>query len=302
MEGETRARVYHGVLRVQMTCLAQTMLVSLKEKEARMNKRDHQVSYIALLLFFLISVFSSAALAEKDSYAAQVKEAERLGRLLFEKDRAASVATDFILDNYNLLDDGRVAGWIAERLGDDEYKVSFLGARDNQLFVYYSVTVRKGKIRRRSATAYEDGSPAGEKLEAMFKARTIAAEAKFDLCSDRYNTVVLENADRSFFVYLLAATTDPDKLMVGGHYRMHIDAVSRRIIEQKQFSTSCFAVPKQHGALAVMVSHVLAPHPEETHVFVSLLYGVQLYVATIDNNVLWKVNGADIEFMEFMEN
>lgn len=271
----------------------------------------HFRAFVFLIAFLLIPFvsFSASALdasaapndeatfVEQD-YSSNLREAERLGQLIFEKDTAARVATDYFIDKHNLTSDRRIGGWITEEIDGGGYAVSFLGVSNSQTMAYYSIRVENGKVVKRSAEVFKQGVLASEKQASMYSARTMAAQAKFDLCSNRYNAVTIENADGSYFVYLLAATTDPNKMMIGGHYRAHINRNGHRVLDLKNFSKSCFSMPKEERALSVVFTHLLAPHPEEIHVFVSLLYGMPLYVLTMENDTTWSVNGARIKFVD----
>jgi hypothetical protein len=107
--------------------------------------------------------------------------------------------------------------------------------------------------------------------------------SEFRKCTRTYNTVVLSDVRGGqvvWLVYLLAASQDADDVVLGGHYRVTVNANGTEILKSEPLSKSCIVGKRDKGAAGLMVTHVLDPEPIETHVFASLAYGVPIYVAT----------------------
>ena len=105
-------------------------------------------------------------------------------------------------------------------------------------------------------------------------------------------------ASDEWLAWLLVATTDANVVPVGGHYRFRISADGRTLIRRDALSASCLSLNKTQDAPAggqpvgLAASHIVSDHPVETHVFLSLLNRIQIYVAAGDK--LWNVNGITI--------
>jgi hypothetical protein len=100
-------------------------------------------------------------------------------------------------------------------------------------------------------------------------------------------------------VYLLAATKEAGKVVVGGHVRVLVGGDGLEIMDYQQLSNSCLMVdlpsPAAGKPVGLVVTHVLDDHPIETHVFLSLLHGLNLYVMT--ENALWSVDKGKIRLL-----
>ena len=116
-------------------------------------------------------------------------------------------------------------------------------------------------------------------------------------CAERYNTVVFRS-ERSdgWTVYLLAASDIAGKVMIGGHHRFEISSDGQTVKSQHALSQSCltFEGPVRANTVARVVTHNVSPTPEATHVFINLLHGLPLGVATRDG--IWIINEGKILF------
>ena len=133
---------------------------------------------------------------------------------------------------------------------------------------------------------------------AMFHARQTALTVlNTHRCTEQYNPVVLSGdafGTEGIVVYLLAATTRPDEIMVGGHLRVDLSRAGTEVITVKPLSKSCLAIPlkRDHQAKSAVFTHLISSMPTEAHVFLSLLYRLPLYVGT--DFGLWKIENGKI--------
>ncbi len=143
--------------------------------------------------------------------------------------------------------------------------------------------------------------PLNADQRAMFFARQTAILAMSTRCSDAYNTVVLpyEGKDAAWAVYLLAATAEVGKVVVGGHVRVLVRDGGQGIADYRQLSKSCLTLemppPDAERPVALVLTHVLDDHPIETHVFLSLLHEQNLLVMT--ESALWSVDKGRIKLL-----
>ncbi len=120
-------------------------------------------------------------------------------------------------------------------------------------------------------------------------------------CAARYNVVVLDDPDsEGWLVWLLASTTDANKVPMGGHYRFHISADGQTIIKREQLSASCLELDRRQSGrngqpVGLVTSLVVAPQPLEFHVFLSLQNNLPIFTAAGDK--IWVVQGALIRDM-----
>ena len=134
----------------------------------------------------------------------------------------------------------------------------------------------------------------------MFRARQIALQAPRLDCSDRYNTIVLENPDSNdWLVYVLAATVK-DEIVVGGHTKVEVSADGRIIVSVTPLSKSCLTMPKpklekSKEPIGIAVSHIVGDTPSEIHVYLNYLYTYEMYVGT--SKGVWSVKNGRISFL-----
>ena len=234
------------------------------------------------------------SVAAAEDYSHEIGLAERIGRLIYEKDRAAWMATDILVAKQGI--STGIIGWVTVEQ-DSSLLVQFVGGEPESPCVLFEVPVSDvaGDLIKK-----ENCVPLGEDSAAMFRARQTALAALTSPCSERYNTVVLPsspaNEDR-WLVYLLAATTRPGEIVVGGHFRVLVSTDGRSVREYEPLTKSCLTLPppSEQDAVAAVVSHVLTNTPIETHVFLSLSHEKPLYVVT--DQAMWAVEGGEIRLL-----
>ena len=133
----------------------------------------------------------------------------------------------------------------------------------------------------------------------MWRAHKTALSADVTRCSRAYNTVVLRGDALKlpgWLVYLIPATTEPGRILVGGYYRIHVSPQGDKVLSVTPFSKSCLAIPAQdtQGAGAYF-NHLLSDAPTETHVFLSRSHRKPMYVGT--RRGVWLVDGDTITFL-----
>ena len=271
-----------------------------------MNRLLHWLSAVALAATAGLGQVPRAAAAD---YGEAVAQAERLGQALYQKDRAAWVATDELQRRGVLAGEQRVRGWVTEEV-HGIFRVNFMGGSLEAPLVYYQVDIGQGRVVQDSFLTFKDGATPSPQAVSMWKARTTALAGSNVPCEGNYNTVVLPSGGdavrpNGYYVYLLWATTDPQVMNIGGHLRVETTPDGARVLATKSFSNSCFAMQKQSEDVppgttvaALVVTHVLAPTPEENHVFVSMAHNQKLIVGTEENHTLWAVNDGRIAFLK----
>jgi len=221
---------------------------------------------------------------------------ERLGKEIYEKDRAAWLATDRVVENGGL--PAGLRGWVTVP-SDRGWRVIFVEDAGHGACSRLSVLVDEKGARGidRSGTC----EPLTAEQREMFLARQTALSALRNPCSDSYNTVVLpyEGSRAAWVVYLLAATQRQGTVMVGGHVRVLIGRGGRNVVDYEPLSKSCLTLPAPASGegqpVALVVTHVLDNHPIETHVYLSLLHKLVFYVMT--RSAMWSVAHGRIKLL-----
>jgi hypothetical protein len=151
--------------------------------------------------------------------------------------------------------------------------------------------------------------PLEPEAAAMFRARDVvnrsvkkfAQQAGIEMCASPYNAVVLPaslRGETGWLVYLLAATTDPNRKVLTGHLRVRVSADGTTVLAVTALSKSCLLADAQPGLEpeGLILTHLLDPNPIETHVFTSLLYKLPLFV--VAGGKKWMVVGDRITLLD----
>jgi hypothetical protein len=251
--------------------------------------------------FLTIPIARSADLEIPRQYIEAVQRANSVGMEIFAHDAAASRATDELLSRKVVETDQRLRGWLTERSdeGDDHaILVTFVGEEGDATVALYRLRVPvEGRTIRYQALA--PAVPLSAPQAAGWKARMSAKqelEKRPDLCGEHYNTVVLPagTVGKGIRVYMLAATSQPDLMIAGGHFLYEYSEDGSKLLSQRAFTRSCIDLPlkgdPEKGEVAALtLSHLLDPTPTEIHVFLNRNYGKSLYLLTTQNKLIWVV-------------
>lgn len=223
---------------------------------------------------------------------------EKLGVAIYEQDIRAATATDLMYERKIDGAKAHIRGWIVE--GDAKSMlVRFVRDNGGKLEAAYDISFVGKKVPVFS-------EPTNRELSApqlaQFKARSLAGQHITRPASNRYNVVILPDPESDrWLVYALAATTEPNAIMVGGHYRFTVSKNGERLERSDELfkdflvlSSKPPNLPKGSSAAALMMTTLISDLPLETHVYLSLLHHMTFYVSTADQKV-WKVERGKIK-------
>lgn len=282
------------LLRMSRVSLAQTYRAALAVGKVQANFTAMR-KRLALICFV-----AATAIADDGIRSFPIPTIVALGKELYRRDHMASTAFDALFAAYPKAQELPLRGWITQADKENQ-RVYFIQERDAHYSLAYVATFRGD-----AAPAIEDsqGATLPEFVAKRFLARRAAVAAIPKFMAESYNFEVLDAPDgKGFLVYGLASTKDPDEVVVGGHYRVtvsadgqvqQVDALSRSFLVLHRQSPD---VPKGSGVVGLSMSHIVSNTPVETHVYVSLLHKIPLYVATSDN-VVWRVSDGEITKMD----
>lgn len=131
---------------------------------------------------------------------------------------------------------------------------------------------------------------------ALWRARTLAFTAKISACSRNYQPVVLPvdaAGKKRIFVFLLPLAP-ADTMMLGGYYRIKIDATGTRILDTHGYTRSCLKIHRNAKAVGIAVTENESPTPTAPQVYANLRYGLPVYVTTARNHRQWKIEQGKI--------
>lgn len=249
------------------------------------------------MLGFLLALGVSGPVvraAEAPLRAYDVPTTERLGRALYEQERRVSIASEMVHDNFDV-EAEHIVGYVTTG-GPTHLTVRYLRPAGNTYAVVVDAVFED--LLLPALVQPKDPTLAAAEL-AQANARRLAAEDLSSRCDGRYNTLALDDPDSAgLLVYGIAASADPAKLMVGGHVRYRFGADGREIRATEPLATSCAATSRDELKTAAMndgtkglgIRNSLGNTPLESHVLMSLLYDVPLFVVTADLK-MWKVAG-----------
>lgn len=221
---------------------------------------------------------------------------ENLAQQMYAQDRIVWTATDALLaqiDEKKAAREG-VRHWITGTR-DGHNLVRFIRIRDGVPEAGYDVTF--AGLAEPTVSAPADRTLTADEM-AQYNARILALENIERPCSDRYNTIALKDPESDgWLVWALAATLDPNLVLIGGHHRFTITADGKTIRARDALSTSCLRSEKEGGETGHFMSHVVSLTPVETHAFASLSYGRTFHVGTNDGRA-WRVDSGRITRVE----
>lgn len=225
---------------------------------------------------------NESTLGDPAALAEQLAQATDLGREIHRRDMFAWWATDAALARLQVGDTAQWRGWVLD--ADDPSIVHFVAEVDGALQTGLLVTCDGTGAQGCEVEVPSSPSPLSDRNLAQLRAVTVAKDhPEFVPTSDRYNHVVIPADDSRWWVYLLAATTDPNLVMLGRHYRFLVSADGARVVEMRAFTESAMVLDRREApndAATFVVSHLLDDTPTEVHVWAALNYLTPIGVVT----------------------
>ena len=231
-----------------------------------------------------------------------IAQSAAIGRKLYVLDTAKTIGGDTLRANVPDAANKGLAAPITLQESDAEghpkesFLVSFVTADDPPRIAY---EVRLAPNTKPAFTPYtppKEGTPA---VVALVRARQVAVSA-MPPSEQPINAIVLpgEAKGSDVFVYLLAGTTNPNVAVFGKHYRALVPIGGTSATYVAPINNLVQEVPTKgpngEAVESLVVNHAANEYPVETHVFMSLLHKLPVYVGTRRGN--FRVNGDKISF------
>lgn len=228
-----------------------------------------------------------------------IAETEELGRQIYLHDEYAARATGLVFSHGVDLTEMGTLGWITEGRPDG-CVVTFVADEPEPWRSVCVVTFTQGE----DTNIILVDKDLTETQAEMFDARQAVLGVVKNPCSAAYNTVVIpREGEPGWLAYALAATSDPNLVLVGGHYRATVSQDGRTILEQRSFAKGCLVLKNPDAAgpdgdiSAYTVGPILDSRPTEIHVFLNLLCGKPLYVVAADRR-FWCIRDGKIHLLK----
>jgi hypothetical protein len=259
--------------------------------------------FFSVLLVLFFAALAVPAAAQTPDEQRQLDWVVQRGRLLFEIDRAAWVATDDLRARVRDLAAAGLRGWTVERDGAG-YIVSFYAGEGDARAVLYRGRVENNRIVSRELFA-EGARPALTPLQRrLADARDAVPRMQLRRCaSSPFNAAVIppETPDGAIDVYALTPQTRAGSFPFGGHFRATLSPAGA-IAAERAFTNSCLDMPVpgpgQRRPAGLGISHLLDPLPTEIHVFLAIWTGLPLFVGTNQPERVWIVDGNRIRLVQ----
>jgi len=241
---------------------------------------------------------------EKEAPAKPIREfdvetIQKLGREIHVRDTWTAKAFDILLAKYKGTEVKGIAGWVTERK-DNGLNVHIIRKVGEEFLHGYRIRFTKDDPVVTDMGNATLPNAVNDRYSA--RQRSLAAIPKHYTKS--YNAVVLDDPKRGgWLVYALASTTDPNIMLMGGHYRMSVPKDPAEKIQVDALSRSLVAIqksPKEEKEKVVgsVISHLVSNTPVETHIFGSLHYNTPFYVVIVDGAKVWKVENGKMELTD----
>ena len=251
-------------------------------------------------LLFTAAAFALPAAAQSPDEQAKLREIGERGRLLYQIDRAAWLATDDLLAKVKDPEAQGFKGYVVERT-EGGFTVTFYAAENGRLAAAYVASVADGKVVESRAVPAGSRPPLTPIQLRLATARDVAPKLGYRSCTSPFNAAPIPpaSADAPLDLYLMSPQVRPKEYPFGGHFKVTV-APDRKVLAKRKFTNSCLNMaeaPQQDAQpVALAVTHLLDPLPTEIHVFTSLSAGKPVYVMT--KKGVWQVNGAAIRRVE----
>jgi hypothetical protein len=250
------------------------------------------------LPLLLLAAAAAPVAAQSAEERARLEAVAERGRLIFELDRAAWVATDDLREKRPDFQNEGFAGYVVERAADGPV-VTFYGEEGGELVAMYVAKIGARGVASSRVLAREERKPLTDVQRRLAETQRATLNLDQRPCAEApFNTAIIPPATAADPVdmYLLTPQVDGKVLPFGGHYLVTV-AADGTVVNQRKFTNSCLDMRVDAGAAALMTTHLLDPHPTEIHVFLSLAAGKPLYVGTANPERIWVVVGDEIRLV-----
>lgn len=241
-----------------------------------------------------MEVFEKRMPSKHPEIIKQVREAEITGWNLYRYEALQNIAETAVSDAIPFEKRNDIKGSIVIP-GATTWTIRFYSADGTNTFapaadvVFESETSYK-VISAANTTAFSDSET------ALIKATELIS-AKEPPCEGPFKIIVMPATDGScIHAYQIREGMRSMGVPEGQHIRYDVSTDGTQVLNQQEYSRRCnFLATRESDEKNSMlevanVSNTLFPQPSDLHVYLSLRYGVDIYLATLQSNLYWHID------------
>jgi len=258
---------------------------------------------IVFLTVFWLSL-TSLPMALAQDYSEDIAQSIRLGVLLYEFDNSAWVATDALRKNKKAwtlyTETAEPKGWVTTETGENSLVTAFVAELNGKTVSIYEAETKGREVLTRNT--FPLGRELNEEEASQLRAKSKLYDSDITICEEFLPLNVIATPtedDKDTYLYVMSSTQQSGLAVMGKHHRLRIADAGTRISETTSFSNSCLALPTRGEdgmkPVAIIITHLKTPYPQEHHVFTSLSHDLPIIVSMPNESIAWKVDGANIE-------
>jgi hypothetical protein len=175
--------------------------------------------------------------------------------------------------------------------GTSEWTVRFYGKNERGSYAPMGDVIFDANDR---PSVRKDGLAAFNLQElALIKATELVKTQKA-ACDGVYKNVAILKSDKNIHVYCIRECLDATHVPEGQHVRYIISPDGAKILASREYSRRCNQISTTISAETkseeVKLTTSLDPQPTEMHIYLSLRYGANIFLATTQSNLYWQIN------------
>jgi hypothetical protein len=237
-----------------------------------------------------VAEFNKRMPPKEAAIASAAREAENTGWDLYRTETLADMAGYALAATTTAAQRAGITGSIVIP-GQYEWTVRFYARNERGAYVPTGDVVFDSNDRPSVRT---DGLNSFSAQEAALIRATELVKSKDAPCEGSYKTVALLRNDRTIHVYSLREALDATHLPEGQHIRYIVSADGSKIQAQREYARRCNLVSTDISddtkEEELKLTNSSDPQPTEVIVYLSLRYGVNIFEATMQSNLYWRIN------------
>ena len=238
--------------------------------------------------------FAKRVQLKDDAMGSLVREAEQLGWNIYRYETLSDLASYVLAGQTTAAQRATIADSIVLQ-GDGQWSVRYYSkSADDKFAPVADVIFENNAAAGRIAPANELKAFTNSDL-ALIRAKELVKTQK-DPCNSAFKVVVLPApSGKDLYVYQLRECFDSQHIPEGQHIRYEVSADGTKIVAQREFAKRCNILPAQASAETkheeLKLTNTMDPQPTELHIYLSLRYGTDIFLATMQSNLYWQING-----------
>ena len=237
-----------------------------------------------------LAEFTKRMPPKQAAIATATREAETVGWDIYRTEALADIAGYAAAANLSSTQRGQIDGSIVVA-GASEWTVRFYAKNDRGFAPVADIVF---DINDRAGLRRENLAPFTAQELALIRA-TELVNAKENPCDDTFKTITLPRIGKDgITVYKIRQCMDDSHFPVGQHTRYAISPDGQKIVAEHEFARRCNTIAtslsddKKHEEVRLTTS--LDPQPTEVQVYLSIRYGLDIFLATTQSNLYWQID------------